>query len=88
MRPTTHPHHTAATATDYLTGALDAVTASWTIVREEDGYLLYPNCGLNGLSNQWHNRFGTARARRAGLEEAEPGAGSAGPGAAQRRRLF
>ena len=30
---------------------------------------------------------GTARARRAGLAKAEPGAGSAGLGAAQRRRL-
>ncbi len=30
---------------------------------------------------------GTARARRAGPARPEPGAGSAGPGAAQRRRL-
>jgi len=33
-------------------------------------------------------RGGTARARRAGAPSAEPGAGSAGPGAAQRRRLI
>ena len=31
---------------------------------------------------------GTARARRAGPPRPEPGAGSAGPGAAQRRRLI
>ena len=31
---------------------------------------------------------GTARGRRAGAQSAEPGAGSAGPGAAQRRRLI
>ena len=32
-------------------------------------------------------KAGTARARRAGPPRPEPGAGSAGPGAAQRRRL-
>jgi hypothetical protein len=39
---------------------------------------------LLDLRTAWQR---TARARRAGLAKAEPGAGSAGRGAAQRRRL-
>jgi hypothetical protein len=58
--------------------------------REEGG----PDAAL-ALYADWPRQIGgaasagTARARRAGTPlSAEPGAGSAGPGAAQRRRLI
>ena len=57
--------------------------------REEGG----PDAAL-ALYADWPRQIGgaasagTARARRAGTLSAEPGAGSAGPGAAQRRRLI
>ena len=48
----------------------------------------HPACGLTEpVRSASPPQAGTARARRAGLQ-GEPGAGSAGPGAAQRRRLI
>ena len=69
--------------------ALDAAAATGRIGHEAEGLRAAP--GLRAgqtVSDQRHIVAGTARARRAGLSEAEPGAGSAGRCAAQRRRLI
>jgi len=57
------------------------MAAIWTIESEEDGNA--PGLSDERLDNAlWAD--GTARARRAGLPKAEPGAGSAGRGAAKK----
>jgi len=69
-------------------GGLGAVAGSWTIEAGKTAHatldcpagLTVSICGICSA--------GTARAHRAGLPEPEPGAGSAGPGAAQRCRLI
>jgi hypothetical protein len=53
----------------------------------EDGWPALPESITDDPLGQRYRAAGTARARRAGLPKAEPGAGSAGRGAAQRRRL-
>jgi hypothetical protein len=63
-------------------GGIDAVAASRTIGSEGDGFTLNRTDADVATATR-----GTARARRAGLSKAEPGAGSAGRGVAERRRL-
>ena len=64
--------------------ALDAVTASWTIKCQEDARPAQAGFRKALTDLRELSSAGTARA---GLPKAEPGAGSAGRGAAQRRRL-
>jgi hypothetical protein len=68
--------------------ALDLVAVTGTIRREEGGCMLHRLAQPSSQLDQRVLLGGTARACRAGAPSAEPGAGSAGPGAAQRRRLI
>jgi len=68
--------------------ALEAMTASRTTGSEEGGSA-HPGACLANSSPNLRASSGSGRRWRAGrgLPRPEPGAGSAGPGAAQRRRL-
>ena len=64
-------------------GGIEAATASWTIGGQDDGCVLYQSARrVSQFRSVVLLAVGTARARRAGLPKAEPGAGSAGRGAA------
>jgi hypothetical protein len=68
-------------------GAIEAAGASWIIDSEVDGCPLHQSARGRARLIWRKLPSRTARARRAGLAKAEPGAGSAGRGAAQRCRL-
>ena len=65
---------------------IDADAASCTIKAGEDARRCLAIGLTNSLIRPWCSAAGTARAP-GGPPKAEPGAGSAGPGAAQQRRL-
>jgi hypothetical protein len=61
-------------------GGIEAAAGSWTIGSEKDGPRAVSFGVMSKPSAMGAAQVGTARARRAGLPKAEPGAGSAGRG--------